>query len=368
MKTLVSLLTVLVLSIGKMYGQTYSVTDLGTFGGNSSIAYSINDSGQVVGGADMLNGFQHAFLYFNGGMQNLGTLDQNTGYGGNTSCATAINNSGQVAGYSDTRDVGSVRGFSYINNQMAPIPTLRLNSNVGGSGYNGYEYGINGGGQIVGYASIYSSVHSFLYQGGSTTDLGTFGAVTSQTLGINDLGQVIGYITTTVNHAFMSSGGLTLDLGTLGGPNSYAKAININGQVVGNADVDTQHQHAFSYLNGSLSDLGTLGGFNSKALGINAHGQIVGGSSIVDGKEHAFLYSNGQMLDLNNLVKANVGWTLEDAYAINASGQIVGDEINQSGQQHAFLLNPEPAPEPSVWMLGPLVAAFCFSGLKKVKK
>ena len=59
----------------------YVVTDLGTLGAvQSAQAYSINDDGQVVGYAA-----NHAFLWQNGVMTDLGTL------GGNSSGASAIN-------------------------------------------------------------------------------------------------------------------------------------------------------------------------------------------------------------------------------------------------------------------------------------
>src|ERR1035438_1824479 len=57
----------------------YTVIDLGTLGGTYSDAYGINDAGVVSGGAatpSQTNGLaQTAFLWFNGNMKNLGTLD-----------------------------------------------------------------------------------------------------------------------------------------------------------------------------------------------------------------------------------------------------------------------------------------------------
>jgi probable HAF family extracellular repeat protein len=39
------------------------MTDLGTLGGKESVAFGINDAGQIVGWADNANGYAHAFLY-----------------------------------------------------------------------------------------------------------------------------------------------------------------------------------------------------------------------------------------------------------------------------------------------------------------
>ena len=54
---------------------TYSLIDLGTLGGSSSAAWGINEAGQVVGAAATATGAQHAFLYTNGMMIDLGTLE-----------------------------------------------------------------------------------------------------------------------------------------------------------------------------------------------------------------------------------------------------------------------------------------------------
>src|SRR5262245_34009489 len=63
----------------------YAVTELGTLGE----AADLNQAGQVVGAVD---GFNHAVLWDNGTMIDLGTL------GGNWSVALAINDLGQVVG------------------------------------------------------------------------------------------------------------------------------------------------------------------------------------------------------------------------------------------------------------------------------
>src|SRR5690349_10949712 len=70
-----------------------SFLDLGTLGGAESTAYGINDAGQVVGGALLADGAEHAFLWTRElRMVDLGTL------GGRNSVATGINNRGQVVG------------------------------------------------------------------------------------------------------------------------------------------------------------------------------------------------------------------------------------------------------------------------------
>ena len=138
----------------------------------------------------------------------------------------------------------------------------------------------------------------------------------------------------------------TDDLGTLGGTYSSAKAINASGQVVGGSTiVGDRTSHAFrtaanSPVNPATDDLGTLGGTYSTAQDINGSGQVVGSSTIVgDAAGHAFLYSGGVMYDLNNLIPADSGLTLGDAFSINDAGQIAGLGFLSSGSR-ALLLTP----------------------------
>jgi len=74
----------------------YEVIDLGTLGGDESLAYCINDAGQIVGEAMNNKGDSHATLFDPTGAGNnldLGTL------GGRDSWAWSINDVGQIVGY-----------------------------------------------------------------------------------------------------------------------------------------------------------------------------------------------------------------------------------------------------------------------------
>ena len=63
--------------------------DLGTLGGSTSLAFGVNDAGQVVGAAATAGNLaSHAFLYSRGRMTDVGTL------GGHISVAWAINELG----------------------------------------------------------------------------------------------------------------------------------------------------------------------------------------------------------------------------------------------------------------------------------
>jgi probable HAF family extracellular repeat protein len=173
----------------------YTITDLGTLGGNVSFAFGINNRGQVVGNSDTASlDISHAFLYSDGQMRDLGTL------GGANSYALAINVRGQVVGGSDTAGGGG-HAFVYSDGQMRDI---------GGGTFSGAA-GINIVGQLVGTSGKNAFPgHAFIYTDGQMLDIGTLGGNVSYATGINVFGQVVGWSYTTGNvtsHAFIYSNG-----------------------------------------------------------------------------------------------------------------------------------------------------------------
>jgi probable HAF family extracellular repeat protein len=96
------------------------MTDLGTFGGNTSEAAAINDFGQVVGAASTPTlGLDHAFLYSAGVMHDLGTFA-----GGDFSAAQDINNRGQVVGVSNHAQTSVYTAFLYEAGVMLDLNEL----------------------------------------------------------------------------------------------------------------------------------------------------------------------------------------------------------------------------------------------------
>src|SRR4051794_3755750 len=167
----------------------YSVIDLGALGSSrGTTARAINENGQVTG---MSGG---AFLYTNGQMLYLGTLNQAIP----ASSGSAINDAGQVAGTSFSPGFPyqpASAAFLYSNGGMINLTPF---ARFGGAS------GINNAGQVVGtFQDSTGPLHGFLYSNGRTTDLGTFGGNFALS-GINNAGQIVG---TSDGNAFIYSSG-----------------------------------------------------------------------------------------------------------------------------------------------------------------
>jgi len=231
--------------------------------------------------------------------------------------ATAINNRGHVVGSLIDSEEGN-HAFLYRNGTM-------INLGVLPTGTFSDAYGVNERDQVVGRALYVTPglpndrfFHAFLWQNGVMTDIGMAQPeLNTQARAINNRGQIVGV---GGSHAFLYENGAFKDLGTLGGINSVANAINDWGAVVGNSELADGSTHGFLYWNGVMRDLGTLGGSMSDASGINNLGQIVGTSTLADGTSHGYLYMFGHMIDLTKLPG---GSEITGAYDINDLGQIL---------------------------------------------
>ena len=349
----------------------YAVADLGTLGGTFSIAFGINDKGQIDG-LSTTPGDQvtHGFFLENGVMTDMGTLG-----GPNSQALFGPGEPFQATGLAengipdpngeDFCGLGTnlvCLNFVWQNGVMTPLSTL------GGNNAQGSD--INAQGQIAGIAenSIADpncpapQVLQFqpaVWRAGKIQALPvSLGDPDGAALGINDRGEVVGGsgicaaydlrygVPLQPRHALLWRTGSVkaIDLGTLGGMiNNIGYAINDMEQVVGASDISgDQFQHAFFWQHGRMTDLGTLpGDVVSAATGINNRAQATGTSIDAAGNSRAFLWQNGVMTDLNSLIPPNSPLYLMHACSINSQGQIVGFALQIStGELHAYLATP----------------------------
>lgn len=236
--------------------------------------YDVNNRGYMVGWNRPQSGIDHAALWRDGTMVNLGNL----------------------GGYSEARDINDrdqVVGFSYIAKNRYHAVLWQDNRIIDLGALGGTQsaaMAINNLGDIVGETRKYQVPRAYFWQNGKKTDIGTLGGNMSTANDINDRRQVVGVSTTASGegHAYVwEPGGVMTDIGTLGGTFSYAYAINEHGQIVGESQTATGQIHAFLWSPATgMIDLGTLGGARSSAYDVNEHGWVVGYSTTTVANEY----------------------------------------------------------------------------------
>jgi probable HAF family extracellular repeat protein len=365
----------------------YTVVGLGTLGGASAGANSINNRNWASGLSSLgSSSYIHAALWENGSSP----VDLSTLGGPNSAVEWPVKNDrGLISGISETNEAQKLgetwscaesffpqppsghicRGFAWQNHRMTQLPTL--------GGNNGFAAGANDRGQIVGWAETrkhdstctppqvlgFEAVIYQMERGRKIQELAPYrgdkdGAATE----INDEGQVVGISGRcdqavgrfTAHHAVMWDHGRTINLGSLGGTAwNTPMAINERGDVVGFSDLSGDSSgnpnfHAFLWTRThGMQDLGTLYGDEySEALGINDSGVIVGVSYGVSfSTSRAFIYENGKMTDLNTLIGPSASLYLLFANDINDKGVIAGGACvlvsgSCSTSQPAFTATP----------------------------
>jgi probable HAF family extracellular repeat protein len=321
--------------------------DIGTpgLGGPNSVAFDVNESGVIVGGAETATandadfcGFKGAgvspgkvclpFMFQNGVMTTLATL------GGKNAYATAVNSMGQPVGLSETTtaDANSscpsnvFKPVAWQNGVPKQLPTS--GTDIHGAPFkdaNGFAYGINDAGQMVGASGE-------CFPGGSPNGTALL-----------------------PHHAlFWDADGTVHDMGNLGGggqvvpsTGNFAVHINNHGQVVGSSDIaGDEFAHAFSWTKATgMQDLGTLAGDQqSGGIWVNEAGDIVGVSVSFDGGFYprAFLWTKSTgMLDLNSRIPADSKLYLMFGDGVNSRGEIIATAFNsEDNEMHSVLLTP----------------------------
>ena len=305
----------------------YAVHDLGTFGGagSSSSAFDMNNFGWTAGSASYTaDGPQHAFIWYgNGPLFDLGTL------GGPNSAAGGPNLYGEAAVLSETPDVDPngedfcafgdhirCRAAIWRNWKLKKLPTLP-------GGINTNTFGLNNLGQAVGFSetgvkdstcSTLMPFQVFRYEGviwnpdGSIRELRPLRDDTvSFAFGINDHGQAVG-----------SSGLCSETALPPGGPNGPHAVLWEN--------------------NGGPINLGNLGGSESNVGGsINNRGDVSGTSQFTDGTIHSFVWTKtAGMKDIGTLPGA-VATIAPCCRTININDEVTGFWFDGNGDVSSFL-------------------------------
>jgi hypothetical protein len=240
------------------FAQSSFIYDHGTFiplnvpGSDSTQAYSINESGSVVGYYSSQNA-GHGFAYISGQFSTVPVPGAVT--------ASGLNNFGQIVGTYNQQG-GGQSGYLYNNGAIVdglPSGLVRINDS----------------GAILG--------SDFLRSGNQTTPISFPSALASTAWGLNNLGQIVGnYYDGTTAHGFYYDGSSYQTIDFAGAGRTELFGLNDLGQMVGQAyfgqsgSAQFQSQSGFLYSGGIFTMIADPLASRTIPFGINNEGVIVG--------------------------------------------------------------------------------------------
>ena len=300
----------------------YKVVDLGA---NMS-AFGVNNLGQVVG-----NGIGPTGILWDGA----------TG---------AIQATWEHIHWSKISDTGHIVGIRQEPSHLVQWHAGQF-IDLGQSGLE-VAGGVNNAGMVAGWD--FSPFAAYTWKDGVRRSLHPEGASISAATDINNSNEIAGMVRfgDDMDAAVWRDSGLTL-LEDLGGE-GYANGINDRGQVVGYvSELGSMIRSAAVWNNGVLTVLSDVNSGSAEARGVNNRGEIIGST---DSGFTPMLWNAEGAHDLSS-VTASAGLTCESAFNINDLGWIVGAARDDSFALHGVVLIPVPEPSGMALTVGSLLAA-----------
>jgi len=360
-----------------IYGPTHAFLWTPTGGaldlapGRRSLAFDVNNAGQVVGHVGGIEAEDdvpcglcshpstdvHAAIWsVDHVMVDLGTL------GGAQSGALKVNEAGQVFGWSEV-SIGSrtVHAFVWTPEggmvDLGPWPNFEPSevNNRGDAIFNIPQPEDAFGQRWTAY--LWSAADGLL-------ELDTGGGAAS---GLSDSGEVVGYRRSSLGVAepffWTPANGMT-NLGTLGGDSGGAADVNENRWVVGGSRTVNTNGHAFLWTpTAGMVDLGTFGGPASTAAAVNDRGQVVGSSQNPLALLGFVWTETTGMVELPPLP----GYSNSEAQLVSNGGYVVGTSLEGNTNRPTLWLVPPP-PDIDDWTFCATEGAPCaFTGTMEVR-
>jgi len=343
---------------GDLSKTTYIVTDLGTFGGELANGIDLNDHGEVTGAAETPSFSTKAFLWSEGVLNDLGSLNPS----GAGSTGRGVNNSGHVVGGSLAPDP-QFPGFSNRPAFWSPgTGMIEMAQDIHETSGTGQAEDINDHG--VGVGTWRGRAFRWTIEDGLThlpVLPGSFFQQASANA-INNNGVIVGVgddSTAFTKPVYWTPEGTPVQLPTLGGRRGEIRGLNNHDVMVGESFINLNGPNqATMWVDGAAIHLGTPDDDPLLNIGhaedINDDGVIVGWHSST---QHGVFQvgwvrgNDGVLRRLTNMLADNGRdgdeWLITVPIAINNAGQITGigiltrDGVEYPGR--AFLLTPVTA-------------------------
>lgn len=334
-----ALLTLVVSTTFTASSHAQSLTWLGTLGGSGSSARSVSNNAVVVGDSTLATGQTRAFRWQNGVMQDLGTL------GGNFSVAYGVSEDGDVV-------VGYARTFQEQNRAFRWTTSSGVMQDLGVlSGQSFSEgYNLSGNGEVVVGRS-----GAFGFRWTASSGMENIGRLQNDVTEAHDVsrdGSVIvgmSYVSG-YQRAFRWQNGTMQNLGTLPGDlHSWAYGVSPDGNVVvGFSYVSSPNFRAFRWTNSTgIQPLPTPAGYSGIiAKSASENGEVIVGYGYLNNLVRALRWTQQGVEDLNiayaNLLTPNS--ILHLAVDVSPNGRyIIGWGYNAATRRfEAFLLDTQP--------------------------
>ncbi len=316
---------------------SYSLTELGTLGGNYSVATGVTDAGHVVGMSYLAGGSvwqrdERAFYWSNGTMTMIPTL------GGTWNHAVSIHANGDVVGRSQIPGPGNPIHAYLWNSGTGQVQDLNDDLSAEdaaevellAANYISENRLVAGECRVRATGDRHPFVMDLNSQPAVFHDLGTV----SGTLGWADAVNASGHVVGSAGGAFLFTGASPLiSLSPMG----YARGINDTGGIVGTLSGGPVYRSPA----GSLIPLSGSGLSGGEASDINGAGTVVG-YTYGKGKQLGFRWQvgSGAIKSLDSLTPNRGKASITSAPGLSPSGLIAGKAL-RGGIERACLLTPQ---------------------------
>ena len=294
----------------------YSITDLGTLGGDGVVPNDINIKGWIVGWAKVANGDDHAFVWLRkAGIRDLnvpswdGILSNNPSTDG-PSFALAINDHGSIA-------IKSAAQYSAFGVAQTFVYSHGVLSKISSPSHSTSPVDINNRGDILmqGADETMMAATVIVKEGNAQARPIVEGIARA----INDHGMIIAY--PDYENASISPQDKARLL-----PDAFA--LSDHAVVLHRYN---HHQYSLIVQHGRSRQRFVEKSVNVWPEQINNHAVFVGSAAVTHSgtTTHYVVVRDGNILrDLNSLIPRNSGWEILSAHAINDKGQIAGEGLH----------------------------------------